>query len=118
MKLHCFALNSDPTKMPPARASRQWMDDFPDRHAYRCLPLSIANASGWEVLCPIPIEILWNGGMTGDDIRVVGLKELPGGAPVEHFCRSNFSRGIVTFHLDYVIETEPDWGILASGPFN
>jgi hypothetical protein len=44
MKLHCFALNSDPPKIVPARASRQWMDDFPDRHAYRCLPLSIANA--------------------------------------------------------------------------
>jgi hypothetical protein len=37
---------------------------------------------------------------------------------VEHFCRSNFSRGIITFHLDYLIETEPDWGILATGPFN
>jgi hypothetical protein len=42
MKLHCFALNSDPPKITPARASRQWMDDFPDRHAYRCLPLTIA----------------------------------------------------------------------------
>ena len=46
MKLHCFALNSDPPKIVPARASRQWMDDFPDRHAYRCLPLTIANQGG------------------------------------------------------------------------
>jgi hypothetical protein len=30
----------------PARAKRKWMDDFVDRHAYRCLPLSIANAFG------------------------------------------------------------------------
>lgn len=116
VKLH--ALTEHPPEVRPARAKRQWMDDFPDRHAYRCLPLSIANASGWEVLCPIPVEIRWNGGMTVEDIQVIGLKELPGGAPVEHFCRSNFSRGIITFHLDYVIETEPDWGILATGPFN
>jgi hypothetical protein len=34
MKLHCFALNSDPPKIAPARASRQWMDDFPDSHVY------------------------------------------------------------------------------------
>ena len=116
VKLH--ALTEQPPEVRPARAKRQWMDDFPDRHAYRCLPLSIANAFGWEVLCPIPVEIRWNGGMKVEDIEVVGLKELPGGAPVDHFCRSNFSRGIITFHLDYVIETEPDWGILATGPFN
>ena len=116
VKLH--ALTEHPPEVRPARTKRQWMDDFPDRHAYRCLPLSIANAFGWEVLCPIPLEIRWNGGMAVDDIEVIGLKELPGGAPVEHFCRSNFSRGIITFHLDYVIETEPDWGILATGPFN
>lgn len=116
VKLH--ALTEHPPEVRPARAKRQWMDDFPDRHAYRCLPLSIANASGWEVLCPIPVEIRWNGGMAKEDIEVIGLKQLPAGAPVDHFCRSNFSRGIVTFHLDYVIETDPDWGILATGPFN
>lgn len=116
VKLH--ALTEHPPEVRPARARRQWMDDFSDRHAYRCLPLSIANAYGWEVLCPIPVEIRWNGGMAKEDIEVIGLKELPDGAPIDHFCRSNFSRGIVTFHLDYVIETDPDWEILATGPFN
>jgi hypothetical protein len=116
VKLH--ALTDFAPEVRPARAKRQWMDDFPDRHAYRCLPLSIANAYGWEVLCPVPVEIRWNGGMTVEDIEVIGLKPLPGGAPIEHFCRSNFSRGIVTFHLDYLIETEPDWGLMATGPFN
>lgn len=116
VKLH--ALTEHPPEVRPARAKRKWMDDFPDRHAYRCLPLSIANASGWEVLCPVPVEIRWNGGMAKEDIEVIGLKPLPGGAPVDHFCRSNFSRGIITFHLDYVIETEQNWGIMATGPFN
>jgi hypothetical protein len=116
VKLH--ALTEHPPEVRPARTKRRWMDAFTDRHAYRCLPLSIANAYGWEVLCPIPLEIRWNGGMTVDDIEVIGLIELPDGAPIDHFCRSNFSRGIVTFHLDYVIETDPDWEILATGPFN
>jgi len=116
VKLH--ALTEHPPEVRPARTKRKWMDGFTDRHAYRCLPLTIANASGWEVLCPIPLEIRWNGGMAKEDIEIIGLKDLPGGAPIEHFCRSNFSRGIITFHLDYVIETEADWGILATGPFN
>ena len=116
VKLH--ALTDHAPVVRPARSKRQWMDDFPDRHAYRCLPLSIANAHGWEVLCPVPLEIRWSGGMTVEDIEVTALKPLPGGAPVDHFCRSNFSRGIITFHLDYQIETEPDWQILATGAFN
>ena len=116
VKLH--AITEHPPEVRPARSKRQWMDDFPDRHAYRCLPLSIANASGWEVLCPVPLEIRWNGGIAVEDIQVIAHKELPGGTHVDHFCRSNFSRGIVTFHLDYLIETEPGWGLLATGPFN
>jgi hypothetical protein len=116
LKLH--ALTEHAPKVVPARPKRRWMDDFPDKHAYRCLPLSIANAYGWEVLCPVPIEIRWNGGYAVEDIQVIGHKPLPSGAPIEHFCKSNFSRGIITFHLDYVIETEPDWELLATGPFN
>ena len=29
---------------------RSWMDQSPEAFAYRCLPLNIANAHGWEIL--------------------------------------------------------------------
>jgi len=77
MKLHCFALNSDPPKIVPARASREWMDDFSDRHAYRCLPLSIANAHGWDILCPIAVAVDWNGGRRTEDLTVRALQPCP-----------------------------------------
>ena len=35
------------------------MDATDDRFAYRCIPLSIANASGWELLCPVTFEAWW-----------------------------------------------------------
>ncbi len=118
MKLICYALHDFAPKLVPARPQRRWMDDFPDRHAYRCLPLSIANAHGWDVLCPVAIEIEWNGGPSVKDIAIRALQPLPGNRPIEHFCRSNFSRGIVTFHVDYIFRTEPGWDLLATGPFN
>ena len=37
---------------------------------------------------------------------------------MEHFCRSNFSRGIITMHVDYIFRSEPGWDLLATGPFN
>jgi hypothetical protein len=118
MKLKCYALNEFPPVLAPARSQRRWMDEFPDRHPYRCLPLAIANASGWEVLCPAPIEIEWNGGPAAEDLRVAAWKPLPGGRPIEHFCRSNFTRGIVTFHTDYLFMTDPGWDLVVTGPFN
>jgi hypothetical protein len=78
----------------------------------------IANAHGWQVLCPVPIEVEWNGGSAATDIEVRALKALPGDRPVEHFCRSHFSRGIITFHLDYIFRTDSGWDLLATGPFN
>lgn len=116
--LTCYAMHRFAPKIVAARHDRQWMDDFHDRHPYRCLPLSIANSFGWHVLCPVPIEIDWNGGPALADIRIRGLKPLPGGRPMEDFCRSNFSRGIVTFHLDYIFRTPPGQQLLATGPSN
>lgn len=118
MKLHCFPLNAFAPKILPARASRQWMDDFPDRHAYRCLPLSIANSHGWNILCPVALEIEWNGGARAEDLTVRALQQLPDGRPVSDFCRSHFTHGIVTFHTDYIFRTDDEWDLLATGPFN
>jgi predicted 2-oxoglutarate/Fe(II)-dependent dioxygenase YbiX len=118
MKLSCYALSEHPPPLRAARSQRDWMDQFPDRHPYRCLPLSIAAAFGWEVICPVAIEIEWNGGPKSSDIEIRARKPLPGGRPTDYFCRSHFTRGIVTFHLDYLFRTEPGWQLLATGPFN
>ena len=118
MKLTCYALHEFAPKLVAAHPQRKWMDDFPDRHPYRCLPLSIANAHGWDVLCPYPIEIEWNGGPSVSDLVVRALKPLPARQQLEHLCRSNFSRGVVTFHVNYLFKTEPGWDLLATGPFN
>src|SRR5260370_1968310 len=118
MKLLCFALNSDPQKIARARASRQWMDDFPDRHAYRCLPLSIANAHGWDILCPVALAIDWNGGPRTEDLTVRALQTMPDGRSVSAFCRSHFSSGIGTFHTHYIVLTDDERDLPATRPFN
>ena len=46
----------------PAPATRAWMDATPESFAYRCLPLNIANAHGWEILNPCGFEAIWDGG--------------------------------------------------------
>jgi hypothetical protein len=118
LQLICYALHDQPPRLVPAPPQRNWMDAFSDRHPYRCLPLSIANAHGWEALCPVALEIEWNGGGAIEDLTVRTLQPLPDGWPLQNFCRSHFSSGIVTFHLDYIFRTDPGWDLVATGPFN
>jgi hypothetical protein len=50
--LTAYALAPDVPALVPAIPERNWME-LGDRRAYRCLPLSIANSSGWEYRSPI-----------------------------------------------------------------
>lgn len=118
MKLICYALHEFAPRIVPAQPQRPWMDEFPSRHAYRCLPMTIANSHGWDVLCPAPIEIIWNGGPRKEDLAIRALKPLPGGRPANELCRSHFTQGIATFELGHLFRTDPEWDLLATGPFN
>jgi len=39
---------------------RDWMD-VNQGHAYKCLPLTVANGFGWEIKNPIKFDAVWNG---------------------------------------------------------
>ena len=51
MKLTAYVVDGHSIDIRPAPLERDWMDNTEQRYAYRCLPLSIANAHGWEILC-------------------------------------------------------------------
>ncbi|MBI5515715.1 MAG: hypothetical protein HY909_18175 [Deltaproteobacteria bacterium] len=115
MKLELFAVTENPPEILPAEPTREWMDVFPHRHPYRCLPLAIANTYGWELLCPGSFEATWNGGPDATDITFRGEGQFK---QLTHFVQSFFARGIVTFHTGYLFRTEPGWHTVASGPMN
>ena len=50
MHLDCYKIYDVAPQLVPARSNRDWMDAFTDRHPYRCLPLTMANSTGWELL--------------------------------------------------------------------
>src|SRR6266550_2793868 len=61
MKLTCYAIDANAPTIRPAPQTRAWMDGVIDSHAYRCLPLSIANSYGWDILAPFGFSAQWNG---------------------------------------------------------
>jgi hypothetical protein len=98
----------------PAPASRAWMDATPESFAYRCLPLNIANAHGWEVLSPVGFQARWSGGagVEAVEIRLAEGAE-PSRAPV-----SLFGQGTITFHIEAIIRTPPGWNLWVGGSPN
>ena len=115
MKITAYALTDNPLPLRPSTVSREWMDRIPDRHAYRCLPLNIANSHGWEVASPCAFEIAWDGGPNAFNLKA---RALDGFAHIDQFALSHFAHGIVTFQLTYLFRTDPGWNLFATGPTN
>ena len=98
----------------PAPATRPWMDATPESFAYRCLPLNIANAHGWEVLSPCGFEATWNGGADPGAVTITVDPD----APAQSHPVSLFGQGVITFHMEAIFRTPPGWNLWVGGSPN
>ena len=113
-KLICYQISEDAPAIAPARSERAWMDMTRQRFAYRCLPLTIANSMGWEILCPIAMSATWNGGPELEDLILDGSDP----ALVDRFAQSHFGHGVLTFPTHYLFRTEPAAALWVRGSPN
>ena len=115
--LTAYRLRPDPAPMVPAEPRRAWMDATDQRYAYRCVPLTIANATGWELLSPVACTLRWSGGARADAIEVTA-EDPDAQAQVASFLHSHFGSGIVTFSPGYLFRTSPGWALWVRGAPN
>ena len=94
-RLVCYPTEQDPPPLVPGRADRAWMDGTSDRFAYRCTPLSIANASGWEISLALLVHRNVERRAAKDDILFVPIGNKPS---LTSRVVSHFGHGIMTFH--------------------
>ena len=88
------------------------MDQSPSGFAYRCLPLDIANAHGWEILCPFGFRARWSGEAHERAVEIAGAPDNGG------FATSHFGGGILTFNFGYLFRSEPHVSLWVMGPVN
>jgi hypothetical protein len=112
MKLTAYVLDGHTIDIRPAPVDRDWMDKIDQRFAYRCLPLSIANAYGWEILCAAGFTAVWDGGRALDAVKVITDKGNI--APA----LGHFGFGVLTFHVPCLFRTEVGFDLMVSGPIN
>jgi Family of unknown function (DUF6065)/Cupin-like domain len=114
MELVCYLHPGWEPLIRPAEPTREWMAATPEAFAYRCLPLNIANAHGWEVLCPCSFEARWWGGIGTDQVEI----KLPADAKPDLAPVSLFGQGVLTFHIAGLFRTPPGWNLWVGGPPN
>ena len=93
-----------------APRERGWMDETNGKFAYRCLPLAIANQHGWEVFFESKISVVWSGGNTEDDVKVISSNH--------NFVQSMFGSGIVSFHIGHIVKLSPGHDLYITGSPN
>jgi hypothetical protein len=88
------------------------MDKAHLRHPYRCLPLVIANQSGWILRSTAGFKAYWYGGPAKEDV------ELRFDGPVDNRIVSHFGSGVITFTIPYLFRTPPEINLWVKGPSN
>ena len=111
-KLVAYRIDGHDVRIRPAPLEREWMEGTHQRFAYRCLPLNIANAHGWELLCPSGFSARWDGRWAKEAIQI--KPDLGTKAPAV----SHFGHGVLTFHLPCLFRTDPGFDLFVTGPIN
>jgi hypothetical protein len=108
MKLIGYTTTNTPDKIRPATPKRNWMDSAVNKNPYKCLPLSMANSWGWEILSSAKFTAEWNGGNTNQDIKITVHEGT--NPPTSHF-----GEGTLTWHTGYLFNTEYPYGMYVNG---
>ena len=99
-----------------ADSRRDWMDATPNKYAYRCLPLTIANQIGWVVNNPVGFTAVWTGRPEPD-----GLLFKFDADPNfwRNWVTAQFGQGIITWTTPLLFRTRPAGSrLLVTGPVN
>jgi len=89
------------------------MDSPEGSFAKRCLPLLIANQSGWFILNNIAVELLWDGGCGRENLHIS-----TDAGPAQTLVSSHFGNGIATWSVPYLFRTPPGYNLAVRHPVN
>lgn len=111
MQLTAHPLTPDAPEIVPAPRARKWLKS--NANPNRCLPLTIANQSGWWVLNPAPFIAFCE-----VDTGVVQIEYEKGWKVPLFPAKHHFGHGVMTYDLPFIWQTEPGWNLHVRGPAN
>ncbi|OBA58901.1 hypothetical protein A5647_19085 [Mycobacterium sp. 1100029.7] len=112
-----FITGENAPQIAPAPVHREWMTKQSEADKgwpSRCLPMLIANQSGWELRNPSAFTATWFGQDNGVDVLI----EADSYAADQLLPASHFGNGILTWRLPMLFRTPPGYNLLVRGPAN
>jgi hypothetical protein len=101
-----LALNIEPMSI-----KRDWMDETPQGHAYRCHPVTSANVIGWSISSPVDIKFIWNG---INDTSSTTVTILEG----QNYVYTGRGQSSVSFNTGFILRTDEYTSVLTITPQN
>jgi hypothetical protein len=95
----------------PMSIKRDWMDVTPEKHAYRCFPVTQANMVGWNLSCSEDIVFTWNG---INDTNAENVQILKG----NEYTYSGRGQSTVSFMTGLIFRSEQNVSMLTINPVN
>ncbi|BAX92211.1 DUF6065 family protein [Mycobacterium shigaense] len=114
--LIAFITGENAPTIVPAPTNRAWMTAQSESNKgwpSRCLPMVIANQSGWELRNPCAFTVTWFD-QDGVDVVIQPARREPG----QLLPASHFGNGIFTWRLPILFRTPPGYNLLVRGPAN
>src|ERR1700743_3347049 len=109
-----FVTRDDAPQISPAPVSRTWMSETREGWPTRCLPMLMANQSGWELRNPSAFTAMWMGQADDMHVKITPDRREPG----QYLPLSHFGNGILTWKLPLLFRTPPGYNLLVRGPAN
>jgi hypothetical protein len=107
----CYKLSQNALNIHPMSIKRDWMDETPQGHAYRCYPVTSANVVGWYISCPVDIKFIWNG---INDTTPNNVTILEG----NRYAYTSRGQSTVSFNTGFILRTEEKMSVLTITPQN
>ena len=106
------ATTQKPVEVKQSRIRRDWMDETYKKHAYQCMPMTVANVLGWEFILEEDVVVQWDGGNTVPYI-------LSGATTKSGRDQASCSIiGMISFNMTWVVRTENGYSTWYSGAPN
>jgi hypothetical protein len=95
----------------PMSIKRDWMDATPEKHAYRCFPVTQANMVGWNLSCDEDIVFTWNGITDTSNETVKIIKG-------NNFSYTGRGQATISINTGLVFKTDNDVSMFVINPVN
>jgi len=95
----------------PMSIKRDWMDKTPEKHAYRCFPVTQANMVGWNLSLLEDISFIWNG---INDTNSENVKITKG----EQLAYSGRGQSTISFNTGLVFRSQETISLFTINPVN